>query len=252
MKIVLSPAKTLDFENKSPTQQHTQCIFLKQAAKLNSVLKNKTPIQIANLMRLSPKLSTLNWQRNQDWQLPFTRINAKQAIYAFKGDVYVGLDAISIKKENIDFMQNTVRILSGQYGLLKPLDLMQPYRLEMGTKLPIGTTKNLYQFWDASITKALNKEMKISETLLNLASNEYFKVVQPKQLKATLITPIFKDYKNGSLKIISFYAKKARGLMTRYIIDNKIETIAAVKNFTEQGYAFDSNLSTENDLVFTR
>ncbi len=252
MKIVLSPAKTLDFETKSPTTEYTQPTFLQEAAKLNAVLKKKSPKQLSELMKLSLKLSTLNWQRNQDWNLPFTPKNAKQSIYAFKGDVYVGLDANTIDISKIDFMHQTVRILSGQYGILKPLDLMQPYRLEMGTKLKVGSHSNLYKFWNTTITEALNQEMNSKEILLNLASNEYFKVVQPKQLHSKLITPIFKDYKNGKLKVISFYAKKARGLMTRFIIDNAINDLESVKQFNTAGYAFDANISTNTELVFTR
>lgn len=252
MKIVISPAKSLDFETKVPTDKFTEGIFLSEAEKLNKVLQKKTPKKLSALMSISPKLGELNWQRNQDWQLPFTSENAKQAIFAFKGDVYIGLDAYSLSLDKIEQLQNKLRILSGQYGLLKPLDLIQPYRLEMGTKLKVGRKENLYQYWDTKITEELNSELNENEVFVNLASNEYFKAVKPKLLKALVITPIFKDYKDGKLKIISFFAKKARGLMVRYIIDNNVENAEDLKGFNYEGYAFDSNLSAEKELVFTR
>ncbi len=252
MKIVISPAKSLDFETQTPTDQFTQGVFLSQAEKLNKVLRDKSPKQLSKLMSISDKLGELNWQRNQDWQLPFTNKNARQAVFAFKGTVYEGLDPYTISPEKFDQLQEKLRILSGQYGILKPLDLMQAYRLEMGTKLKVGQKDNLYKFWGDALTKTLNEEMKEGEALINLASNEYFKVLNKKLLKALLITPVFKDFKNGKLKMISFYAKKARGLMVRYIIDNNIEKAKDLIGFNYGGYAFDSNLSTETELVFTR
>ncbi|MBT8317493.1 MAG: peroxide stress protein YaaA [Lutibacter sp.] len=252
MKIVISPAKSLDFETQAPISKFTQGIFLNEADKLSAVLKKKSPKKLSDLMSISEKLGELNWQRNQDWQLPFTLENAKQAVFAFKGDVYIGLDAYSLSEDKIEQLQQKLRILSGQYGLLKPLDLMQPYRLEMGTKLKVGKKENLYQFWDESITNVLNRELNNNEVFVNLASNEYFKVIQPKLLKVPVITPVFKDYKNGKLKIISFFAKKARGLMVRYIIDNNIENVEDLKGFNYEGYAFDQNLSNAKELVFTR
>jgi len=252
MKIVISPAKSLDFKTKVPIAQYTEGIFLNEAEKLNTVLKKKTPKKLSELMSISPKLGELNWQRNQDWHVPFTLENAKQAVYAFKGDVYVGLDAYTIPLEKMEQLQQKLRILSGQYGLLKPLDLIQPYRLEMGSKLKVGRKNNLYQFWGESITNALNEELSDTDVLINLASNEYFKVVKTKLLKAPIITPVFKDYKDGKLKIISFFAKKARGLMVRYIIDNNIDEVKNLKGFNYEGYAFDANLSTETELMFTR
>ncbi len=252
MKIVISPAKSLDFKTQIPTDQHTQCIFLEQAKKLNEVLRKESPKQLSNLMSISDKLGELNWQRNQNWQLPFSNSNARQAIYAFKGTAYEGIDPYTISLEKIDQLQEKLRILSGQYGILKPLDLMQPYRLEMGTKLKVGQKDNLYKFWGDSLTKTLNQEMKDGEILINLASNEYFKVINKKLLKAPLITPVFKDFKNGKLKMISFYAKKARGLMVRFIIENNIEVAKDLIGFDYDGYAFDGNLSTETELVFTR
>jgi hypothetical protein len=252
MKIVISPAKSLDFETNVPTSKYTEGIFLNEASKLNEVLKKKSPKQLSDLMHISDKLGELNWQRNQDWELPFSSENAKQAVFAFKGDVYIGLDAYSLSEAKIQQLQQKLRILSGQYGLLKPLDLMQPYRLEMGTKLKIGKNNNLYQYWDSKITDALNSELSENEVFVNLASNEYFKVIKPKLLKVPVITPVFKDYKNGKLKMISFFAKKARGLMVRFIIDNSIENLEDLKGFNYEGYAFDGNLSSAKELVFTR
>ena len=252
MKIVISPAKSLDFETKVPASGFTEGIFLKEASVLSGILKKKSPKKLSELMSISANLGELNWQRNQDWVLPFTLGNSKQAVFAFKGDVYIGLDAYSLSLEKIEQLQDKLRILSGQYGLLKPLDLMQPYRLEMGTKLKVGKKDNLYQYWDSKVTDALNSELKEDDFLVNLASNEYFKVVKPKLLQVPIITPVFKDYKNGKLKIISFFAKKARGLMVRYIIDQNIESIEALKGFNYEGYAFDDNLSSEKELVFTR
>jgi hypothetical protein len=252
MKIVISPAKSLDYETPMPTKQFTQAIFLEEAEKINTVLKKKSPKQLSDLMSVSPNLGELNWRRNQEWELPFTLKNSRQAIFAFKGDVYIGLDAYSLPPDKLDQLQNKLRILSGQYGLLKPLDLMQPYRLEMGTKLKVDKTANLYQFWDAKITEKLNSELAEKELFINLASAEYFKAVKPNLLKVPIITPVFKDFKDGKLKIIAFFAKKARGLMVRFIIDHNVETIEDLKNFNEEGYAFDANLSSENELVFTR
>lgn len=252
MKIVISPAKSLNFETKSPTDTYSEGLFLNEAEKLNAVLKKKTPKKLSALMSISLKLGELNWQRNQVWKLPFTAKNAKQAVFAFNGDVYNGLDAYSLPIDKIEQLQNKLKILSGQYGLLKPLDLIQPYRLEMGTKLKVGRRNNLYQYWGDKITKQLNLELSDDELFINLASNEYFKVIKPKLLKVPVITPIFKDYKNGTLKVISFFAKKARGLMVRYIIDNNIETVDGLKGFNYEGYAFDANLSLTNELVFTR
>ncbi|MFK5958165.1 MAG: peroxide stress protein YaaA [Lutibacter sp.] len=252
MKIVISPAKSLDFETQTPTSKFTQGFFLNEASILNAVLKKKSPKKLSELMSISPKLGELNWQRNQDWHLPFTLENAKQAVFAFKGDVYIGLDAYTLSENQLEQLQHKLRILSGQYGVLKPLDLMQPYRLEMGTKLKVSRKNNLYQFWGESVTKAINEELVENEVFVNLASNEYFKVVKPNLLKVPVITPVFKDYKDGKLKIISFFAKKARGLMVRYIINNNIENTENLKGFNYEGYAFDANLSSESELVFTR
>lgn len=252
MKIVISPAKSLDFENKLPTVNYSQPQFLKQARQVHKVLKQKKPKQLIELMDISEKLAELNWQRNKVWKTPFTTDNSRPAVYTFAGDVYIGLDAYTIPTEKIDDLQNRLRILSGLYGLLKPLDLIQAYRLEMGTKMEIGENKNLYEFWKPTITKALNKELKKGELFVNLASNEYFSAVDAKALKVPVITPEFKDFKDGKLKMISFFAKKARGMMVRYIIDTNAETIEDLKGFNYEGYQYDANLSKGNTLVFTR
>ena len=252
MKIVLSPAKSLNFEKALPTLNFSESLFLKESRLVHKVLKQKSPKELSELMDISDKLADLNWQRNQDWKTPFSPENARPSVFAFDGDVYTGLDAYSIPIEKLDDLQDSLRILSGLYGLLKPLDLMQAYRLEMGTKLPIGENKNLYEFWKPIIGKALNKELKKGELFVNLASHEYFSAVDIKALKVPVITPEFKDYKNGKLKIISFFAKKARGLMVRYIIDTNAETVEDLKGFNYEGYQFDANLSKGNQLVFTR
>jgi cytoplasmic iron level regulating protein YaaA (DUF328/UPF0246 family) len=252
MKIVISPAKSLNYEKAIPVTTFTEPQFLKQAATIQNTLKKKKPNELSGLMDISEKLAELNWQRNQDWHVPFTTETARQAVYAFDGDVYTGLDVYTLPEAKVNVLQDKLRILSGLYGLLKPLDLMQAYRLEMGTAMPIGKNKNLYEFWKKTITKALNDELQKDELFLNLASNEYFSAVDAKALKVPVITPEFKDYKDGKLKMISFFAKKARGLMVRYIIDTNAETLDDLKGFNYEGYAFDANLSKGNTLVFTR
>ena len=252
MKIVISPAKSLDYTTVLPTQRFTEPQFLDKTNTIQKTLKKKKPKQLMELMDISEKLADLNWQRNQDWVLPFTPENARPAVYAFNGDVYTGLDAYTIPTDKLDVLQDQLRILSGLYGILRPLDLMQEYRLEMGTSIAIGAKKNLYEFWKKTITDALNKELTKDELFINLASNEYFSAVDTKALKVPVITPEFKDYKDGKLKMISFFAKKARGLMVRYIIDTNAKTIEDLKGFNYEGYAFDANLSKGNTLVFTR
>jgi cytoplasmic iron level regulating protein YaaA (DUF328/UPF0246 family) len=252
MKIVISPAKSLNFEKALPTEVFSQPSFLKESKQVHQVLKQKKPAELSDLMDISDKLADLNWERNQNWKTPFKSTNARPAVYAFDGDVYTGLDAYTIPTDTLDALQTSLRILSGLYGLLKPLDLIQAYRLEMGTKLPIGENKNLYEFWKPIITKALNKELKKGELFINLASNEYFSAVDEKALKVPVITPDFKDYKDGKLKVISFFAKKARGMMVRYILDTNAQTIDDLKGFNYDGYQYDANLSKGNHLVFTR
>ena len=252
MKIVISPAKSLNYESQLPTTNYSFPDFLSKSETIQKTLKKKKPNQLMELMDISEKLAELNWQRNQDWNIPFSQENSRQAIYAFDGDVYTGLDAYTLPVNKLEVLQDKLRILSGLYGLLKPLDLMQPYRLEMGTSIAIGTKKNLYEFWKKTITDSLNKELSKDELFLNLASNEYFSAVDTKALKVPVITPEFKDYKDGKLKMISFFAKKARGLMVRYIIDSNAETLEDLTGFNYEGYAFDANLSKGNTLVFTR
>lgn len=252
MKIVISPAKSLDYETKLPTRKHTEPAFLANAEVVHKTVKEKSPAELSKLMDISDKLAELNWQRNQDWTTPFTTKNARPAMYAFNGDVYTGLDAYTIPAAKITKLQDSLRILSGLYGLLKPLDLMQPYRLEMGTHLPVGENKNLYDYWKKTITQALNEELKDGELFVNLASKEYFDAVDAKALKVPVITPEFRDYKDGKLKMISFFAKKARGMMVRYIIDHNVKTLKGLKGFDYEGYKFDAKLSKGNTLVFTR
>jgi cytoplasmic iron level regulating protein YaaA (DUF328/UPF0246 family) len=252
MKIVISPAKSLNLDKELPTSLFTEAAFLKQAETIQKTLKKQKPKQLMELMDISEKLADLNWQRNQDWQLPFTPENARPAIYTFDGEVYTGIDAFTLPVDKVSVLQEKLRILSGLYGILKPLDLMQAYRLEMGTSIAIGSNKNLYEFWKSSVTDYLNSELNKDELFVNLASNEYFSAVDAKKLKVPVITPEFKDYKDGKLKMISFFAKKARGLMVRYIIDTNAETVEDLKGFNYEGYAFDANLSAGNKLVFTR
>jgi len=253
MKIVVSPAKSLDFETKLPTEKFSQPQFLEQSEKLNKVLVKKKPKALSTLMSISDNLAELNWQRNQEFSTPFTSDNARPAVYAFNGDVYQGLDAYSIPEEKLEKLQSTLRILSGLYGVLKPLDLMQPYRLEMGTQLKVGRKKNLYEFWKKVLTENLNTELKENELFVNLASNEYFGAIDEKQLKVSVITPIFKDWKNDKLKIISFFAKKARGSMVRYILDNNAETLEDIKGFNYDDYIFSKEHTLkENQPVFIR
>lgn len=253
MKIVISPAKSLDYESELPTAEYTIPAFIEDAEKLNKILARKKPKALSDLMSISDKLSELNWERNQEFETPFTTDNARPAIYAFNGDVYQGLDACSLPEDKIERLQHTLRILSGQYGILRPLDLMQPYRLEMGTSLKVGRKKNLYEYWGTRLTEYLNAEMEEGELLINLASNEYYSVLQPKKIKATIITPVFKDWKNDKLKIISFFAKKARGSMVRYILDAKAKSLDDLKGFDLDDYEYSQeHTMKENEPVFIR
>jgi cytoplasmic iron level regulating protein YaaA (DUF328/UPF0246 family) len=254
MKIVVSPAKSLNLESQLPTTRATQPAFLEDASRLNSSLSRKSKKAIGELMHISDKLAELNKQRTLDFKTPFTTENARPAVYTFDGDVYTGLDAYTLPEEKLDRLQDTLRILSGMYGILKPLDLMQAYRLEMGTKLKVGKAENLYKYWGDTLTNHLNEELADDELFINLASNEYFKAVQPKNLKVPVITPIFKDFKNGKLKVISFFAKRARGLMVRYIIDKNINTLEGLKGFDYDDYGFSLEHSDldKNELVCIR
>lgn len=254
MLMLISPAKTLDFETAAPTPDFTQAEFLSESAELIEQLQKLEPHDISSLMSISDKLGTLNYQRFQDWQPKFDLTSAKQALFAFKGDVYTGLNAEQFSPSELEFAQQHLRMLSGLYGLLKPLDLMLPYRLEMGTKFANHGGKNLYEFWGDKITAKLNTELAAqqSELVLNLASNEYFKAVKPKLLNAQLLSPQFKDWKNGQYKIISFYAKKARGLMAAYVIKNNITRAEDLYSFDCDGYYYNAELSKPNEPVFCR
>lgn len=251
MKILISPAKSLDFENNIVTTQSSEPLFANKAKQINNTLKDLSAPDLGKLMNISPKLSDLNWLRNQD----FKKKNSlqRQAIFAFNGDVYEGIDATSISSSNHDKLQNTLRILSGLYGILKPFDNIKPYRLEMGTKISIKGTKNLYDFWKKDVTNSILKEIEEDDIIVNLASNEYFSVIDSSLIENKIISPQFKDFKNGKLKIISFYAKKARGLMTRFLIDNDINSSSDIKNFNSSGYMFSKD-ETNNPLepVFVR
>jgi cytoplasmic iron level regulating protein YaaA (DUF328/UPF0246 family) len=254
MLIVLSPAKTLDFDTPAPLQHYTQPAFLEQSQQLNQVLRGYDAAALGKLMGISEELARLNERRNHSWTLPFDPGTAKQALFAFRGDVYTGLEADSFSAADLDWAQQHLRILSGLYGLLRPLDLMQPYRLEMGTRLPNPVGKDLYAFWGASLTEALNAALAAQGDglLVNLASEEYFSAVKPALLQGRIVTPVFKDWKNGRYKIISFYAKKARGRMAAWIIRERLQDAAGLCNFAEDGYCFDAALSSENELVFCR
>jgi hypothetical protein len=254
MLMVISPAKTLDFDSPLATSKNSQPRLLDQSQQLINELQKLAPHDISTLMSVSDKIGTLNFDRFQAWQQPFNEGNARAAVLAFKGDVYTGMQAETFQASDFNFAQKHLRILSGLYGLLRPLDLMQAYRLEMGTKFVNKNGKNLYQFWDNKITTILNEDIKDSgsKELVNLASNEYFKSVQLKYLDSEVITPIFKDFKNGKYKIISFYAKKARGMMAAYIIKNKIKNAEDIKSFNIDGYRFDNDMTRDNNWVFTR
>lgn len=254
MLLVVSPAKNLDFESPLATQQFTQPELLPDAQLLVERCLKLTPADLSSLMSISDKLAGLNTARFSQWSQPFTPDNARQAVLAFNGDVYTGLDAISFSEDDFAFAQKHFRILSGLYGLLKPLDLMQAYRLEMGTKLDNVRGKNLYEFWGDIITEKLNQALveQGDNILINLASTEYFKSVKKAKLKGDIITPGFKDWKNGQYKMISFFAKKARGLMARYIIQNQLTDVEQLKSFDLGGYQFSAEFSKGNDWIFTR
>lgn len=254
MLSVISPAKTLDFETPATSATHSQPDFLDHSQQLIDILRNYSPQQLSELMSISDKLAGLNAARFGEWQLPFTPANAKPAAQAFQGDVYTGLEAASFSDDDNAFAQRHLRILSGLYGLLRPLDLIQPYRLEMGTRLPNPAGKDLYAFWRDTLTPALDQAIAESgsKVLVNLASNEYFKSIDTKRLDARIITPVFKDEKNGQFKIISFYAKKARGLMAAWMIRERLNDPEALTQFDVAGYAFNPAMSDGDTLVFTR
>ena len=252
MKMVISPAKSLQFDSQLPSINFTTPNFSEEANLINGLLKKKTSKALSELMHISDKLAQLNWERNQLFNSHESN-NRRPAIFTFNGDVFRGLDANTLSSEKIDRMQNQLRILSGLYGLLRPLDLIQPYRLEMGTNFFLGTHKNLYDFWKDKTTQQLNLEMEEGELFVNLASNEYFNVIDIKKLVAKIVTPQFKDFKNGKLKIISFFAKKARGMMVRHLVDVNAKTIEDIKTFNSDGYSYSANETVDpSKPVFTR
>jgi hypothetical protein len=254
MLILISPAKTLDFNPQDVVHDFTLPQFIDESEIIVEKLKKLKPAKLAKLMNISPKLAQLNYERYQEWQLPFTHENAKQAILAFKGDVYTGLDADTFNKDDFAVAQKQLRILSGLHGILKPLDLMQPYRLEMGTSISVKRKKDLYHFWKIILSDHLIEEIRLTQSkyLINLASNEYFKVIDTKKINIDIITPVFKEFKNGQYKFMSFFGKKARGLMARYIIKHKISDPEQMKLFDSEGYYYNDILSNGNEWVFTR
>ena len=254
MIVVISPAKTLYEHAPINLGKYSQSEFLPEAEKIVSVLKKKKPAQLAKMMDISTKLAEQNFHRFQEWSLPFTPENSWQAILMFNGDVYQGLKAETFSNTDFDTAQQYLRILSGVYGLLKPLDLIQPYRLEMGTKITIANKKSLYDFWKTKITTKLNEELAEygQKELINLASNEYFSAIHIKKLNARIITPAFKEHKDGQYQMVSFFAKKARGLMSRFIIQNQLTDPEELKAFDLEGYYFNNHIPKENNWVFTR
>ncbi len=254
MLYVISPAKNLDYETPATTDTFTMPELMEDAQALAEVCLKLSPQDLSSLMGISDKLAGLNAARFAEWHPDFTPENAKQAVLAFNGDVYTGLQATELSQAELEYAQQHLRILSGLYGILKPLDLMQAYRLEMGTKLENPRGKNLYEFWGEKITEKLNAQIDAldSEILVNLASTEYFKSVKKKQLKATLVTPAFKDWKNGQYKMISFFAKKARGMMVQYLIKNQVSDMEGLLKFDLDGYQYNPELSKPNEPCFTR
>lgn len=254
MLLVISPAKTLDFESPLRIRKATQPDFLEDSARLVDNLRHLTPAQISALMDISPALGELNRERFNAWHTPFDKHNARQALFAFKGDVYIGLNAPSLSAADVRYAQDHLRILSGLYGLLRPLDMIQPYRLEMGTSFKVPGSSSLYDFWGERVTAALNEELQKARApvLVNLASVEYYKVVRERQLQARVISPVFKDFSNGQYKIVSFFAKKARGLMSAWIIRHRLRRPDDLLAFAVDGYCYSAKDSTENSPVFLR
>ena len=253
MKILISPAKSLDFDSNIDSLKCTQPVFLNKTSQINSVLKEKSPKDLMQLQGISQKLSDLNWKRNNDYVDNHNNKNSRPAVFAFNGDVYSGIDVKTLSEEKVYDLQKSLRILSGYYGVLKPLDLIQPYRLEMGTKLAVNGSENLYKFWSENITNSILDEMSTEDLLINLASNEYFEAFDKKKFDGRIISPVFKDFKNGKLKIISFYAKKARGMMVRYIVDNEVSSYNELLGFNLGNYSYnEAETSDENFPVFTR
>lgn len=252
MKVLLSPAKSLDFDTEISIQTISSVIFPEKASKLNAVLRKKSPKQLCELMGISEQLAILNYDRNQKWSTDSGYSESRAAVFAFSGEVYRGLDVATLAQSKYEVMQKTLRILSGQYGVLRPLDAIMPYRLEMGTKLSVETHKNLYEYWRTKVTELLQEELEAKEPIVNLASKEYAKCVDFKSIKNQVVTPVFKEFKNGSFKVLAVYAKYARGLMARYILDNNCQTREDLKSFQSVGYAYNAELSDKNELVFVR
>lgn len=253
MKIVISPAKSLDYERELPTGRATRPRFLEEAETLNNELAERSKDELRELMDISQNLADLNYERYQKFSTPFNKENARPCIYAFDGSAYKELDAYTIDDSHLDTLQNSLRILSGMYGLLRPLDLMQPYRLEMGTRLKVNGCDRLYDFWNDKLTEALNNELEEDELFVNLASKEYFKALNPDKLKAEVISPVFKDFKNGDLKVIGFYAKKNRGTMARYLIEHEVDTLEGLRGFNRNDYSFsEEHTEDEREPVFIR
>ena len=252
MKVLLSPAKSLDFDTPLPHDKKSQPLFLDKAQKINDLLRKKNPKKLMELMGISPNLAALNYDRNQIWPEDSKDAVSRAAVYAFNGEVYRGLDVYNLAANCVDLMQKTVRILSGHYGLLRPLDQIKPYRLEMGTKLAVGRSKNLYEFWQKEVTKALVSDLESGEIVVNLASNEYAKCIDFTALENQVITPVFKEFKNGSYKVLAVYAKYARGLMTKFILETGAQSKEDLIAFSASGYVFSPELSQGNQLVFVR
>jgi len=252
MKILLSPAKKLDFTTENSSLNNTNISFPKESTLVMDKLSSYSALELSKLMKLSTNLSILNKERNDKWSYPFNDESAKQALFTFKGEVYQNMRVEEFSNEDLNFANKSIRILSGLYGILNPSDLILPYRLEMGTKLEVGETKNLYNFWQDILTEYLIKDIKKDSFIINLASDEYFKVIDSKRINIPIITPIFKDTKNGKVKVISFFAKRARGEMCNYIVKNRISSVSQIKEFNRNGYAFSEENSTETRLIFIR
>ena len=251
-KLLISPAKKLELKKPYGNFSFSKCVFIDHAKIIHKQLKQLNALQLSKLMAISEALGKLNYDRNQAWSPPFTTDNARAAIFTFNGDVYNGLDPYSLGDKKIKSLQDRLFIISGLYGLLKPLDLIQAYRLEMGTAFSVNDSKDLYGYWNILLTSYLAKELRQDQTIVNLASKEYAKAIDFKSLNNKVITPEFKDFKNGKLKTISFFAKKARGMMVRYVVDNEINEPQDLLNFNSEGYRYDKELSSENKPIFTR
>ena len=252
MKILISPSKTLSFDSEVNCEFKSESRLIDETKILHKILLDYSSEDLKNLMSVSDKIAELNYNRFKNWEDPTSSENSRQAVYAFKGDVYSGLDADTIEEDKFDYLQNSLRILSGYYGLLRPFDQILPYRLEMGTKLENENGNNLYKFWGDKITNVLNEDLDEDDIIVNLASDEYFKSINKDKIKSNIITPVFKEFKNGTYKVIAIYAKKARGLMSRFLIERKSTSIDDIKLFNVDGYSFDNNLSKDSQMVFTR